>query len=88
MRWKGRSEMSRFADSQTESRIYGIERDVSRKAEGHEVSTLRSDVHRLEHSLWEARTDIDGLRNELQTLQDQVRILQDQLNRMMESEDA
>lgn len=48
--------------------------DVERKAEAahsrlHEVSSLRSDVDRLEHSLREARSEIDGLRAQLETVQ-------------------
>ena len=64
--------MTRFADSQTESRISGIESELSRKAESHEISTLRSDVARLEHSLREAISEIDGLRNE-QTQRTRIR---------------
>jgi len=48
--------------------------DVERKADAahgrlHEVNSLRSDVDRLEHSLREARSEIDGLRAQLETVQ-------------------
>ena len=72
--------MTRFADSQTESRISGIESELSRKAESHEISTLRSDVARLEHSLREASSTIDGLRSRCERLEEAVRELNPGLN--------
>ncbi len=38
----------------------------------HEIDALRSDVGRLERTIREIRTEIDGLRNEFQRLQDRV----------------
>jgi len=64
--------MSRFADSHTESRISGIERDLSRKSNEHEVFTLRSDVASLERTVGELCSDIAWLRNELQATQGQI----------------
>ena len=64
--------MSRFADIRVEWRVEEIERNVRGKAESHEVSTISSDVVRLEHSLRETRAEVDGLRAQLQTMQDQI----------------
>lgn len=71
--------MNQFADPRTEWRISDIERSVNQKAEKYEVSTLSSNVDRLEHSLREASSEIDGLRNELQATQDQLQMI---LNRL------
>lgn len=68
-----------FADPRTEWRINDIEREVRGKADSHEVSTLSSDVGRLERANGEIRSEVDGLRNELQSLQDQIERLM-QLN--------
>lgn len=76
--------MPRFADSQIESRISGIERELSRKVDPHEIHTLRSDVASLEHTCGAPRSEVDGLRNELQTLQDQHRETQERLTRVMD----
>lgn len=51
-------------------------RDVEQKAERansrfYELDALKRDVAGLEHSLREARSDIDGLRYELQACKDQ-----------------
>lgn len=67
--------MSRFADIRVEWRVETIERDLYRKAEQHEVSTLRSDVDRLECSNRELSSKIDGLCSELQGCKDQINIL-------------
>lgn len=67
----------RFADIRTEWRVEEIERNLSRKADSYEVSTLSSDVGRLERANGELRSEVDGLRNELQTCKDQIeRLLQ------------
>lgn len=67
----------RFADILTEWRVEEIERNLSRKADSYEVSTLSSDVGRLERANGELRSEVDGLRNELQTCKDQIeRLLQ------------
>jgi predicted RNase H-like nuclease (RuvC/YqgF family) len=58
----------RFADIRTEWRVDQIERDLQRKAESHEVSTLRSDVDSLERANRELISYIDGLRSTCETL--------------------
>ena len=71
--------MSRFADIRAEWRVEEIERNVRGKAESHELSTLRSDMDRLEHSLRESRAEVDGLRSQFQAMQDQIeRLLQNE----------
>lgn len=62
----------RFADIRTEWRVDKIEQDISRKAESHEVSSLRSDVDRLERSNRELSSTLDELRNQIQSCQDQL----------------
>ena len=76
--------MSRFADIRVEWRVEQIERDVSRKADSHEVSTLRSNVDSLERICGALRSELDGIRNEFQTLQDQHRETQERLNLVMD----
>ena len=61
-----------FSDPRTEWRINNIERKIHGKADSHGVSTLSSDVGRLERANGELRSEVDGLRNELRALQDQV----------------
>ena len=58
----------RFADIRTEWRVEQIERDLQRKVESHEVSTLRSDVDSLERANRELSSCIDGLRATCETL--------------------
>lgn len=58
----------RFADIRTEWRVEQIERDLQRKIESHEVSTLRSDVDSLERANRELSSCIDGLRATCETL--------------------
>jgi prefoldin subunit 5 len=58
----------RFADIRTEWRVDQIERDLQRKVESHEVSTLRSDVDSLERANRELSSCIDGLRATCETL--------------------
>ena len=58
----------RFADIRTEWRVEQIERDLQRKVESHEVSTLRSDVDSLERANREFSSCIDGLRATCETL--------------------
>lgn len=62
----------RFADIRTEWRVDKIEQDISRKAESHEVSSLRSDVDRLERSNRELSSTLEELRNQIQGCQDQL----------------
>jgi len=58
----------RFADIRTEWRVEQIERDLQRKVESNEVSTLRSDVDSLERANRELSSCIDGLRATCETL--------------------
>jgi len=62
----------RFADIRTEWRVEQIESTISRKADSHEVSSLRSDVDRLERSNRELSSALDELRNQIQSCQDQL----------------
>jgi predicted nucleic acid-binding Zn-ribbon protein len=48
----------------------------------HELDTLRSDVDRMEHTLWETRAEADGLRNELQAWQERMTRLEAALEEM------
>lgn len=59
-------------DPRTEWRITDIERSLRGKAEYYELSSLRSQLGSLEHTVRELRSLVDGLRTELQTVQDQV----------------
>lgn len=68
--------MSRFADVRVEWRVEEIERNLQRKADSHELSSITGDVGRLECALRETRTEVDGLRSQLQTLQEQITQLQ------------
>jgi predicted nucleic acid-binding Zn-ribbon protein len=55
-----------FSDPQTEWRINDVERKAEQAVrELYQIESLRSDVGRLEHSLREARAEVDGLRSEL-----------------------
>jgi predicted RNase H-like nuclease (RuvC/YqgF family) len=58
----------RFADIRTEWRVEQIERDLQRKVESNEVSTLRSDVDSLERANRALSSCIDGLRATCETL--------------------
>lgn len=58
----------RFADIRTEWRVDQIERDLQRKVESHEVSTLRSNVDSLERANRDLSSCIDGLRATCETL--------------------
>lgn len=49
-----------------------IREQTSGLAKSYEVDALRGDVHRLELSLREARSEADGLRNELQALRQEM----------------
>lgn len=75
--------MSQFADIRVEWRVADIERNLQRKADSHEVSTLRSDVDSLECTNRQLSSEVTVLRTELQTLQDSIRTLQDQINELM-----
>lgn len=53
---------------------------IERKADEHELATLRSAVDRLEHSLRESRAETDGLRSRCERLEEAVRELNPGLN--------
>lgn len=46
----------------------------------HELDTLRSDVDCMEHTLRKARSEADGLRNELQACQERITQLEARLD--------
>ena len=52
--------------------------ELSRKANAHELSSTRSDVDRLERTMWELRSEIDGLRLELNWASDRIQELEGQ----------
>jgi predicted nucleic acid-binding Zn-ribbon protein len=52
-----------------------IKRQLSQKADNHEILTLRSHVDSLEHALREASSEIDGLRSRCERLEEAVREL-------------
>jgi len=56
--------------------LRSLESQIERKADKHEVSSLAGAVDRLEHSLREARAEIDGLRSQLQAAQNQIERLE------------
>ena len=66
----------RFADIRVEWRVDKIETDLYRKAESHEVSSLRSDVDSMERIIRELSSLCDGLRSELQTCQERLNMLE------------
>jgi predicted nucleic acid-binding Zn-ribbon protein len=55
-----------------QSDVSGI---LSSKANRHDLDALRGTVYRLERSLLEARSEIDGLRNQVSQLEQEVRDL-------------
>ena len=63
-------------------RIDDIERLARAAAPAHEVTSLRSDVGSLEHSLRETRSEIDGLRTELSGLRETLTTVLELVNRM------
>ena len=75
--------MTRFADIRVEWRVEEIERTLQRKAGSHEVSTLNSDVVRLERANEELRAEVIGLRIELQAMREEIIRLQDQFIQLM-----
>jgi predicted nucleic acid-binding Zn-ribbon protein len=74
----------RFADIRTEWRVDAIEQTLHRKADLHEVNTLSGDVGSLERANRELRSEVDGLRAQLQTLQDSTERLTNDLTTLME----
>lgn len=64
-------------------RIDAIEQKANAAAPRHEVDALRGDVDRLEHSLREARAEVDGLRAQFSTIQDSlIPMLQQEIERL------
>jgi hypothetical protein len=71
-----------FADIRIEWRVEAIETQLRQKAEAHELSSMRSDVDRLERSLREACSQADGLRLELETATQAIAQLAEQLSEL------
>ena len=55
-----------------QSDVQQISDQIWRKADSHEIDSLRSDVVRLEGELREVNSTLDGLRSELQALRQSV----------------
>lgn len=62
----------RFDDCRTEWRISDIERSLRDKVDRHELSSTNGDVARLEDSIRELSSLVDGLRYELQTCKEKL----------------
>ena len=76
-----------FSDCRTEWRIA----DVERKAEQAQsavwkVDSLSSDVSRMESSLRDFISLVDGLRDQLQTCQDKIELLERRIETMEDSQ--
>lgn len=69
----------RFDDVRTEWRINDIERALHQKADNHEIHSLRGTVDRLEHSMRDLGSMVDGLRSELKASQEENRRLIERL---------
>ena len=52
-----------------EAEISSIKSELNRKADSHETHSLRSDVDRLEHTVRELRTEVDGVRVKRQEME-------------------
>lgn len=76
--------MSRFADIRTEWRVDSIERKLDQKGESHEISSLRSDVDRLERTNTELSSEIAGLRDELSTLRENITLIAETVTQLGE----
>ena len=61
-----------FADCRTEWRINDIERQLSNKRDKYETTETDRNVDRLEYSLRELSSLVDGLRNELEATKNQL----------------
>jgi chromosome segregation ATPase len=55
--------------------LRALETKIDRKADQHEVASIRGDVGNLERSLGEVRTERDELRNRVERLEEIVREL-------------
>lgn len=64
--------MMQFSDPRFEWRIADIERQLNDKQSKYETTEADRRLDRLESALREARSQIDGLRSELEACQDQV----------------
>ena len=74
-----------------EWRLSDIERSAKRAEDRlYELYSIRSDVDSLEHTVRELRTEVDGLRNELQASQIQhaqdIAELRDAINEVLKGE--
>lgn len=68
-----------FADIRTEWRVNDIERDLRNKADSWQITSLRSDVDRLENTMRELGSICDGLRSEIEILREENRQLRELL---------
>lgn len=75
----------RFADIRTEWRVDAIETSLRQKAESHELHSINSDVHRLECSLRESRSETSELRAQLQELQENIGVITKRLEEVEQS---
>lgn len=50
--------------------VQSLENKLNGKADSYEISSLRSNVDHLEHTMREISSALDGFRTELQTLQE------------------
>ena len=62
--------MSAVAD--VRDQVQEVRRELHRKVDTHEVNSLRREVAGLEHSVREARSSLDGLRDEYTRLQNEM----------------
>ncbi len=73
-----------FADIRTEWRVDQIERDIRGKAEAHEVSTLSSDVVRLQRTNREISSCVDGLRSTVEACLERIERLEQEVMTLTE----
>ena len=57
---------------QLQGDVSRLQSELRRKADSHEVSSLKRDVDRLERANGELRSEIDGLHAELQTFREEM----------------
>lgn len=74
----------RFDDCRTEWRITDIENKLRNKADDYQLDQTNSDVYRMEHSMREISSLVDGLRIELKTYQDKVENLEQELRNLQQ----
>ena len=56
--------------------IHELKSEIGRKADGHEIHSLRSNVSSLESAVRELRAEVDGLRSQLYTLEEKARLVE------------